>query len=60
VFVNYSLLIRATTDKHPQVVYAAIYAIGQICTDLEGALQEIHGREILQALVTTTNSPEPK
>lgn len=54
------MVIRSASDPHPQVIYAAMYAIGQLCTDLEGALQEIHGREVLQALVTITNNAEPR
>lgn len=54
------VIIKAMGDKQPEVVYSAIYAIGQLCTDLEGALQESHGRDILQALIIVTKSPHPR
>lgn len=47
-------------DPHPRVRYAAIYAIGQLCTDGEGVLQEEYGREVLEALVGVICSVEPR
>lgn len=47
-------------DSHPRVRYSAIYAIGQLCTDLGGYLQEEYGVQVLQGLMEVTNSSEPR
>lgn len=54
------LVLQGFKDDHPRVKYAAIYAIGQLCTDGEGALQEEHGREVLQALVLVCGAREAR
>lgn len=53
-------ILHLMKDSHPRVQYAAIYAIGQLCTDLGGYLQEEHGIQILQALMEVTTSREPR
>lgn len=52
--------IQATRHSHPAVRYAAIYAIGQMCTDCEGCVQDEHGTEVLQAIVGVMQSSEPR
>lgn len=47
-------------DTHPRVRYAAVYAAGQLCTDLDGAIQDEHGQELLTALMGVTNEREPR
>lgn len=55
-----SLATRAAKDPHPRVRYAAVFAMGQLCTDLEGAVQEEYGVEVLRALVTVMNNKESR
>ena len=53
-------ILQLLKDTHPRVRYAAIYAIGQLCTDLGGYVQEEYGLEVLQGLMEVTNSAESR
>ncbi|KAM0755210.1 ARM repeat-containing protein [Meredithblackwellia eburnea MCA 4105] len=52
--------LQAMQDKDPRVCFAGVYALGQLCTDLEGAMQEQGGEESLRALIQVTNRPEQR
>lgn len=54
------LILPHLEDQHPRVRYAAIYAIGQLGTDLEGELQERFGVRVLQGLVKVSGSSESR
>lgn len=54
------LATRAAKDPHPRVRYAAVFALGQLCTDLQGTVQEEFGIDVLRALVTVMNNKEPR
>ncbi|KAK4700385.1 hypothetical protein P7C70_g5863, partial [Phenoliferia sp. Uapishka_3] len=55
-----NLAVRATKDEHPRVRYAAVYALGQLCTDMEGALQEECGEEVLRCLIEVSKGRESR
>lgn len=46
-----SLILPSIGSSHPRLRFAAIYALGQLCTDTEGAIQEEFGAEVLGALL---------
>lgn len=46
------LIWRSFPDAHARVQHAACHALGQLCTDFDGAIQAGHGDEALQALVS--------
>lgn len=53
-------ILKFLKDPHPRVRVAAIYALGQLCTELEGALQEHHGVEIIQGFMGTMGDSVPR
>ncbi|KDQ15158.1 hypothetical protein BOTBODRAFT_158816 [Botryobasidium botryosum FD-172 SS1] len=55
-----SLVTPMFKDIHPRVRYAACQCIGQLCTDLEEIVQELHYREIFAVLIPTLRDPEPR
>ncbi|KAI0077247.1 ARM repeat-containing protein [Panus rudis PR-1116 ss-1] len=48
------------SDPHPRVRFAACQCIGQLCTDLEGIIQEEYHQQLLTALIHTLEAPEPR
>ncbi|ORY82352.1 armadillo-type protein [Leucosporidium creatinivorum] len=57
-FVN--LATQAVKDSNPRVRYAAVFALGQLCTDLDGAVQADFGVDVLRALVTVARDRESR
>jgi vacuolar-type H+-ATPase subunit B/Vma2 len=55
-----NVAVRCARDDHPRVRYAAVYAIGQLCTDMDGAVQEEYGEEILRTLIEVARGREPR
>ncbi|KAL8277567.1 hypothetical protein RQP46_009999 [Phenoliferia psychrophenolica] len=55
-----NLAVRSARDPHPRVRYAAVYAIGQLCTDMEGAVQSECGEEILRTLIEVSRGKESR
>lgn len=53
-------ILKAMKDAHPRVQYAAIYAVGQLCTDLGGYVQDEFGVKVLTALMQVTTGKEPR
>lgn len=46
-----SLIWPSFSDPNPRVQHAACHALGQLCTDFDGAIQERHAERSLTALV---------
>lgn len=56
-----SLVWPAFTDQHPRVQYAACHALGQLCTDFAGTLQEHFAQQCLNSLVgVLVSSAQPR
>lgn len=56
-----SLVWPAFKDDHPRVQYAACHALGQLCTDFSGPLQELFAAQCLSSLVgVLVNSTQPR
>ena len=56
-----SLVWPAFSDSHPRVQYAACHALGQLCTDFAGPLQERFAQQCLSSLVSVlVNSSQPR
>ncbi|SCZ98850.1 BZ3500_MvSof-1268-A1-R1_Chr3-1g05661 [Microbotryum saponariae] len=47
-------------DDHPRVRYATIYALGQLCTDLEDQVQAEFGQQVLRVFVSNMLGQEPR
>lgn len=47
-----SLVWPAFSDPHPRVQYAACHALGQLCTDFAGPLQEMFASQCLSSLLS--------
>ncbi|KZT38421.1 ARM repeat-containing protein [Sistotremastrum suecicum HHB10207 ss-3] len=54
------LVLPTFNDPHPRVRWAAAQCIGQLCTDLEELIQELHYEEILNVLIRSLEAPEPR
>lgn len=57
---GHSLATQAVKDDNPRVRYAAVFALGQLCTDLDGAVQADFGVDVLRALVTVARNRESR
>ncbi|SCV74234.1 BQ2448_6666 [Microbotryum intermedium] len=45
-------IMALASDPHPRVRYATIYALGQLCTDLEDQVQVEFGQDVLRVFVS--------
>ena len=55
-----ALITHAFQDPHPRVRHAACQCLGQLCTDLEDAVQAAHPQEVFGALLRTLGAPEAR
>ncbi|KAK4047556.1 importin subunit beta-3 [Microbotryomycetes sp. JL201] len=55
-----TLAAGSVKDEHPRVRYAAVFALGQMCTDLDGQVQSEYGIDALRAFVTVMNNQESR
>ncbi|KDE07331.1 hypothetical protein MVLG_02374 [Microbotryum lychnidis-dioicae p1A1 Lamole] len=53
-------IVALTGDDHPRVHYAIIYALGQLCTDLEDQVQAEFGQQVLRVFVSNMLGQEPR
>ena len=60
IHLSHSLVTPMFNDSHPRVRYAACQCVGQLCTDLEDALQEKHHAQLIPVLVGALEDPEPR
>lgn len=55
-----AIVLPKLADVHPRVRWAACNAVGQMCTDFTGAVQEKHGAMVLNALTPVLDAPEAR
>ncbi|KAG8968327.1 hypothetical protein FRC03_007786 [Tulasnella sp. 419] len=54
------LILPLFNDSHPRVRHSACHCIGQLCTDMEGAIQSNFAEQVLRALIPLLHAPEPR
>lgn len=55
-----AMVLPSLSDVHPRVRWAGCNAIGQMCTDFAGDVQEKFTQEVLNALTPALDSPEAR
>ncbi|KAM0788088.1 hypothetical protein ACM66B_001257 [Microbotryomycetes sp. NB124-2] len=55
-----TLAANSVKDDHPRVRYAAVFALGQMCSDLDGAVQDEYGIDTLKSFVFVMNNKESR
>lgn len=52
--------LQMVNDPHPRVRNAAVFALSQLCSDLDGAVQEQFAVQVMQALIVVMHDPIPR
>lgn len=55
-----AMVLPNLAEVHPRVRWAACNAVGQMCTDFGGAVQEKFGQTVLNALTPVLDAPESR